>query len=77
MANKNRVLPTPPQPDPEAEKWKNWREQPPIWFACRATPGCPGQQARIRFKRRLAEGQIQTRYICTTCEKPFHLTTYG
>lgn len=52
-------------------------EEKVVWIACRATPGCEGNQAVIVFNKTLHDGMLPQgtaiRYRCTTCKKPFHV----
>lgn len=46
-----------------------------VWVACRATPDCEGKSARIEILFPQSEsGGRTTRYICLTCNRPFHIT---
>ena len=55
-----------------------------VWIACRATEGCPGQEAELEIIKRndpleisgmkLAEGSGKViRYKCTTCKRVFRV----
>lgn len=76
MSNDQRNLPQPPvnQPTPQQEGEE-------VWMACRATEGCPGTHARKVFSHTGSlEGGTVTRFVCTTCGKPFHIplgTVFG
>jgi len=70
-------MPNPPPVQPEKKT---------VWIACRATEGCPGNQAEIVFSRSNnpagadggffpAAGGRTIRYRCQTCGKPFHVRT--
>lgn len=48
-----------------------------VWMACRATPGCKGNHARVMILQRnslLNGGGVSYRYRCTTCNRIWHLT---
>jgi len=56
----------------------------PVWIACRATEGCPGNQAEIVFIQGSQSGDGKggftpaaggrfVRYKCLTCNKAFHI----
>jgi hypothetical protein len=49
-----------------------------VRVSCRAPGrkrnGCGGQQARVLIKQKLGMGGTSIQYICTKCNRPFHIT---
>lgn len=48
-------------------------EQRTVWIACRAKPGCTGQQASVVTVTKTAGGGSITRFKCLTCGRAFHV----
>jgi len=69
MANekKKRRPPPPPRP-PDREVGRH------VWVACRGDSGCEGKTATIVMRTPLPQGGIATRYECSECGRPFHIT---
>jgi hypothetical protein len=44
-----------------------------VWFKCRATPGCEGNQAAVVFTKGISGQDSTTRYRCLTCKGSFHV----
>jgi len=45
-----------------------------VWVACRGSgERCEGTQAKIIFIHRLPTGGRAFRYVCQTCNHPFHV----
>ena len=63
----------PKLPDETTENVASKDEPIPVWIACTATLNCPGTQAikKITFNK-IGVGRTY-RYVCLTCERPFHI----
>jgi hypothetical protein len=44
-----------------------------VWMSCRASEKCEGTHAKIARKWKGESGGAAVRYVCTTCNKPFHI----
>jgi len=45
-----------------------------VWMKCRATKGCPGNEAKVEMKQKLPTGGTFLKYKCLTCGKGFGIT---
>lgn len=55
------------------------KEEPPeksddvVWMACRGGRNCEGKHARLVRRWKNEGGGSSIRYICLTCNRPFHV----
>ena len=45
-----------------------------VWVSCRGSDKCEHNQAKIVFIKPHPMGTRITRYVCTKCNRPFHIS---